>query len=49
LPSIAAQRLVAGYALPEEQPFDPVDVLDPFTAVRLSAEGGVDRLFVAKG
>jgi len=25
LPSIAAQRLVAGYALPEEQPFDPVD------------------------
>ena len=30
LPSIAAQRLVAGYALPEEQPFDPVDVLDPF-------------------
>ena len=30
LPSIAAQRLVAGYALPEEQIFDPVDVLDPF-------------------
>ena len=36
LPPIATQRLVAGYALGEQQSFDPVDMLDPFVDQHLA-------------
>jgi hypothetical protein len=35
-PTIGAQRFVARYALPEEQPFDPIDVLNPFSGQYLA-------------
>ena len=47
LASIAAQRLVAGYSLAEEQSFDPVDVLDSFVGqyLALAAETAVVLFF----
>ena len=36
LPSIAAQRLVPGYALGEQQSFDPVHMQDPFVGQYLA-------------
>ena len=46
LASIAAQRLVVGDALREQQSFDPVDVLDPLDGQRLALAANPAAVFV---
>ena len=46
LPPIATYRLVAGYALGEQQSFDPVDVLDPLHDQHLALTAKPASVFI---
>ena len=43
---IATQRLIPGRALREEQPFDPVDVLNPFHDQHLALTANPAAVFI---